>query len=86
MKYILPEIIERVSCLIRVTKSEAMEIRKRFPDLAVTRTCRRHPRKSTYYAAETTGILTLLAKLRGRPVETSWNGTDQFDGHKIKED
>lgn len=72
--------------MIRVSKQEAMEIRKKFPDFPVTRTCRQHPRKSTYYATETSGVLNLLAKLRGRPVETSWGGTDQFDGHKIKED
>ena len=86
MKVILSETIERVSYLIRVTKSEAMEIRKNFPDLPVTRTCRQHPRKSTYYAAETTGILNLLTILRGSPVTTSRSGTDCFDGHKIKED
>lgn len=78
--------IERVSFLIRVSKEEAMEIRKRFPDMRVSRTCKQHPRKSTYYATETSGVLNLLAQLRGRPVETSWNGTDAFDGHKVKED
>ena len=75
-----------MSFLIRVTKKEAMEIRKKFPEFPVTRTCRQHPRKSTYYASETTGILKLLAKLRGRPVETSWNGTDMFDGYKVREE
>lgn len=72
--------------VIRVTKQEAMEVRKKFPDLFVTRTCKQHPRKSTYYATETPGVLALLHQLRGRPVETDWTGTDRFDGHKVKED
>lgn len=72
--------------VIRVTKQEAMEIRKKFPDLFVTRTCKQHSRKSTYYATETPGVLALLKKLRGRAVDIGWTGTDKFDGYKVKED
>lgn len=70
--------------MIMVTKREAMEIRKKFPELYVTRTCKQHARKSTYYATETPGVLNLLAKLRGRPLDNGWTGTDQFDGYRVK--
>lgn len=72
--------------MICVTKQEAMEIRKKFPDLYVTRTCKQHSRKSTYYATETPGVLNLLAQMRGRAVDNGWAGTDQFDGYRVKGD
>lgn len=70
--------------MIRVTQKEAMEIRKCFPELHVARTCKQHPRKSTYYATETPGVLQLLAELRKTERVSAWDGTDKFDGYQVK--
>lgn len=68
-----------------VTKQEAAEIRKHFPDYPVTRTCRQHGRASTWYAAETRGIIQLVEKMRHSKVILNWDGTDKFDGHNTQD-
>lgn len=67
-----------------VTKQEAAAIRKRFPDYPVTRTCRQHGRKSTYYAAELEGIVALVEKMRNEHVNNDCF-TSKFDGYNVNE-
>lgn len=66
-----------------VTKQEAAAIRRAYPDYPVTRTCRQHGRKSTYYATEMNGIIKLVEEMRHTHV--TLNGTDEFDGYNVKE-
>lgn len=69
--------------MFKVSKEEAAAIRKAYPDYPVTRTCRQHSNRSTYYATELPGILQLVSKMRGQVVDTGWNATDGFDGFNV---
>lgn len=42
-----------------------MEIRKRFPEALIVRTCKQRSKRHVYYVAETRGVMNMLGKMRG---------------------
>ena len=51
--------------IIRASQEEVMEIRKRFPDALIVRTCKQRSKRHVYYVAETRGVMNMLGKMRG---------------------
>ncbi len=58
--------------MIIVNKKEANEIRKKYPDVAIKRTCRQKSKRGRYYCEENTEAMKFLNKLRKRGVVCDW--------------
>ena len=56
--------------MVLVNKDEALAIRRDFPDLPLTRTCKQKSDRHRYYVPETTGALKLIKELRTKNVVT----------------
>lgn len=55
--------------MVKASRDEVMEIRKKLPKAAVTMTNRQGPaRKKTYYVEETWSVMNLLKEIRSRNV------------------
>ena len=69
--------------MVLVNKEESEAIRRRFPDMPQTRTCRQKSKLHRYYVPETDGILKLLRDLRNVGVSRFSHNTEQKGGHAI---
>lgn len=59
-----------VKNLITISKAEAQELRKMFPDAEFVRTMRTESHRGKYYLTESRKVLAALAKLRNVDVKS----------------
>ena len=68
--------------MVKVTKSEKMEILKRYPDMTFVRTMIADSKRHHYYMVEKPGPMALLQRLRGTAPEKKQGGRRRNDTWK----